>query len=187
LLGHHVASGDIAQVLDRALDALVRELEKRKFAATDRPRPPRQHRETDSRHIPADVKRAVWKRDQGQCTFVSDTGHRCPARERLEYDHIDPVARGGRASVSRMRLRCRAHNQYEAERVFGTEFMNDKRRSAQRAAAERRAAAAAVAGHVRDGHPPAGSCAANGSTPSLRAAGPRTRPSPLTSTRSAGT
>jgi hypothetical protein len=36
-----------------------------------------------------------------------------------------------------MRLRCRAHNQYEAERVFGTGFMRRKREDA-RIEAERR-------------------------------------------------
>ena len=39
LLGHAVPSGDLAQVLDRALDALNEKLERRKFAKTDRPRP----------------------------------------------------------------------------------------------------------------------------------------------------
>src|SRR5439155_25472014 len=38
LLGHQVPSGDLARVLDRALDALIERLEKRKFAATARPR-----------------------------------------------------------------------------------------------------------------------------------------------------
>src|SRR5260221_13084558 len=33
LLGHQVPTGDIAKVLDRALDALISRLEKRKFAA----------------------------------------------------------------------------------------------------------------------------------------------------------
>jgi len=42
---------------------------------------------------------------------------------------MDPVARGGTTSARRMRLRCRAHNQYEAERTFGREFMEAKRRS----------------------------------------------------------
>jgi len=44
-----------------------------------------------------------------------------------------------------MRLRCRAHNQYEAERTFGEEFMSRKRREARIAAAEARGRAAAVA------------------------------------------
>jgi len=38
LLSHQLPSGDIAQVVDRALDALIAQLEKQKFAATARPR-----------------------------------------------------------------------------------------------------------------------------------------------------
>src|SRR6266487_3101746 len=78
LLGHQLPSGDLAQVLDRALDALIQQLERRKFAATPRPRRS-QRPSTNPRHIPSHVKRAVWERDQGQCTFVSEAGHRCPA------------------------------------------------------------------------------------------------------------
>jgi len=126
-------------VIDRALDALIGQLEKSKFAATRRPRP-RTRRATARRTIPAEVKRAVWERDGGQCTFVSDTGQRCPARSRLEFDHADPVARGGAATVERMRLLCRAHNEYAAECTFGTAFMSHKRQEAQ--AARARAAAA---------------------------------------------
>ena len=131
-------AGDVAEVLDRALDALIQKLEKRKFAATNRPRPSRRRRSARARHVPAEVKRAVWKRDQGQCTFVGETGRRCPARGFLEFDHIDEVARGGEATVNGMRLRCRAHNQYGAECTFGTEFMNYKRQEARRAAVEAR-------------------------------------------------
>ena len=53
----------------------------------------------------------------------------------VEFDHIDEVARGGTASVERMRLRCRAHNQYGAERTFGAGFMQQKREQSRRAAA----------------------------------------------------
>jgi hypothetical protein len=42
-----------------------------------------------------------------------------------------------------MRLRCRAHNQYEAERAFGAEFMSRKRHEARLAAAGARARASA--------------------------------------------
>ena len=38
LLGHAIAPGDLAAVLDRALDALIAKLEQRKLAATDKPR-----------------------------------------------------------------------------------------------------------------------------------------------------
>ncbi|MFI5372198.1 MAG: hypothetical protein ACHQ52_11635, partial [Candidatus Eisenbacteria bacterium] len=137
LLGHAVPSGDLAAVLDRALDALIPRLEQRRFAASTRTRPGR--RPKRARCIPAHVRRAVWERDQGQCTFVAESDRRCEARTRLEFDHVDPVARGGRATVDGMRLRCRAHNQYEAERVFGEAFMRGKRENARARAAERHA------------------------------------------------
>jgi hypothetical protein len=57
-------------------------------------------------------------------------------------DHVDPVARGGLATVAGIRLRCRAHNQYEAERTFGAEFMRHKREQAREAAGTRAKSAA---------------------------------------------
>ena len=142
LLGHQIAASDVAVVLDRALDALIHRLEQRKFAATAEPRPGHRRSPAEGRHIPAAVRRAVWARDGGQCTFVSTTGQRCPSRTLLEFDHVHEVARGGEASVSGIRLRCRAHNQYGAERTFGAEFMRHRRL----AAAEARAAKARAAG-----------------------------------------
>ena len=62
LFSHQIPAGDVAQLLDRALDALIREGEKGRFAATEQPQ--RKKRLTTSpRHIPAHVKRAVWERD----------------------------------------------------------------------------------------------------------------------------
>ena len=74
----------------------------------------------------------MWERDGGRCTFVSESGHRCEARTRLEFDHVEPVAHGGHATVQGLRLRCRAHNQLEAERAFGRDFMNSKRETGGR-------------------------------------------------------
>jgi len=144
LLGHQLPSGDLAAVLDRALDALIVQLEQRKFSATSRPRSRQRRSSASPRHIPAEVKRTVWERDGGQCTFASEAGRRCPARTRLEFDHVDPVARGGRATAEGMRLRCRAHNQYAAECTFGVGFMSQKRATARDASAARARAAAEV-------------------------------------------
>jgi 5-methylcytosine-specific restriction endonuclease McrA len=139
LLSHQMPSGDVAFVLERALDALITKLEREKFAAASKPRTGQRRGSTRARQMPAEVKRAVWKRDHGQCTFVSETGKRCESRKFLEFDHVEPVARGGRATVSGVRLRCRAHNQLEAERAFGSGFMREKRERARQAAARRRA------------------------------------------------
>jgi len=144
LLGHELPSGELALVLEQAVDALIEKLEKRKFAATRRPRGSVRP-SANPRHIPAPVKRAVWERDGGQCTFVSESGRRCAARKLLEFDHVEEVARGGRASVAGIRLRCRAHNQYGAECTFGAGFMREKREAAQLAAAARRREAEAQA------------------------------------------
>src|SRR5262249_40579105 len=137
LLGHAVPTGDLAEVLERSFDAYIEKLEQQKFAATSRPRAGRTSH--DPPHIPAAVKRAVWERDGGQCSFVGEGGHRCGSRVRLESDHVDRVARGGEATVDGIRLRCRAHNQYEADCVFGAGFMASKREAARLAAAEARA------------------------------------------------
>ncbi len=136
LLAHAVPSGDLAEVLDRALDALLATLEKRKFAATTEPRLARAAHAVRSRTIPAAVRRAVWARDAGRCTFTSTEGRRCASRRALEFDHVVPFARGGEATVAGLRLRCRAHNQFEAERTFGEAFMRGKREGARRAQGE---------------------------------------------------
>ena len=59
LLSHQVPSGDLARVLDRTFDAAIREFERVKFAATDKPRPASRRSRAHGRYIPANVKRAV--------------------------------------------------------------------------------------------------------------------------------
>jgi 5-methylcytosine-specific restriction endonuclease McrA len=79
------------------------------------------------RPLPAALRHEVWLRDSGQCTYEADDGHRCTERAMLEVDHIVPVCRGGDNSLSNLRLRCRAHNQYAAEISLGSAFMAMKR------------------------------------------------------------
>src|SRR5204863_4302797 len=72
LLGHALPSGDLAQVFDRALTALLADLTRRKFAATARPREARPPAD-GSRGVPAAVRREVVARDGNRCAFVSKT------------------------------------------------------------------------------------------------------------------
>lgn len=132
-----IAFGNVAAVLHRGLQALIRELEKRKFASTERPRTQMGRSRTTGRTVPAHVMREVWARDGGRCTFVGDHGARCPARAGLEFDHVQPVALGGESTTDNVRLLCRAHNQYAAEQVFGADYMNAKREAAARGRKER--------------------------------------------------
>lgn len=64
LLRHQIPNGDPAEIFDRALTALLESIAKKKLAATDHPRESRDHVQ-GSRHIPAEVKRAVWLREGG--------------------------------------------------------------------------------------------------------------------------
>ncbi len=117
------------EVFERAVAAYVERLEARKFKTTKRPRTEPKDAEPGKRSIAAAVKRAVTGRDERQCTFVAEDGRRCSETERLEFDHVVPVAKGGRSTVDNVRLRCRAHNQLAAEQVFGRAFMAKKRAS----------------------------------------------------------
>ncbi len=66
-----------------------------------------------SRYIPAAVRREVWRRDGGRCSYVDcDSGRRCGSRYRLEIDHIVPFALGGGAVPGNLRIRCNAHHRY---------------------------------------------------------------------------
>jgi hypothetical protein len=47
----------------------------------------------------------------------------------MEYHHEKPYGKGGRHESDNIALRCRAHNQYQADLDFGTNFMRGKRRS----------------------------------------------------------
>ena len=73
--------------------------------------PPRRARR--SRYIPAPVRREVWRRDGGCCSYVDPhSGRRCGSRFLLELDHIVPFALGGDAQPSNLRLHCSAHHRF---------------------------------------------------------------------------
>lgn len=117
LLRPEIPDGDPGAIFDRALTVLLREVEKQKTAATTKPRPPRAAA-PGSRHIPAHVERTVRARDEERCGFVGKSG-RCTETAFLELHHIQPHAHQGPATVDNISLRCRAHNVYESELVFG--------------------------------------------------------------------
>lgn len=78
---------DIDQILDR-LDS--------KPCPSDR-------RET----IPREAKDRVWRRDEGRCT-------ECGSRERLEFDHVIPLALGGSNTERNLQLLCETCNRRKA-------------------------------------------------------------------------
>jgi 5-methylcytosine-specific restriction endonuclease McrA len=135
-LSHQCPDGNFEQVVREAFK-LVLERDRKRKAQTGRPRAPtdrpRAQSETagesdratpeNDRYIPAAVKRAVWERDKGRCTWPMGDGKVCGARHRLEFDHDLEVALGGKATIGNIRLLCRSHNLMKAEQRFGRTFM----------------------------------------------------------------
>jgi 5-methylcytosine-specific restriction endonuclease McrA len=118
LLAHAVPSADVGEVVDRALTALAEQLLRSRFAVTASPR--KSAASPSSAEQPAAVRRAVYLRDRGRCTFISKDGRRCDSRRYLQFDHVDGRALGGGFTVDTVRLRCGPHNRLEAERLYGT-------------------------------------------------------------------
>ena len=117
-LRHEIPGGNPATIIEKGLALLVDQLERQKVAKVARPRPESRKISRSSRHIPAEVRRQVWARDEGRCAFAGAHG-RCRETGRLEFHHLMPFARGGPATVANIALRCRAHNSYESEQLFG--------------------------------------------------------------------
>jgi hypothetical protein len=129
LLRHRVPSGDVATLTEMAYDALIAQVKKDRFAVGRKARQqkPSSKEGPPSRHIPDEIKRAVYERDGGQCTFTDETGRRCAEKGYIEYDHVDGFAVTHAHSIERIRLFCRAHNQHAANKLFGREFMERAR------------------------------------------------------------
>ena len=121
LMGHSLPDGNPAAILDEALSLLVVKLERTKIGRVRRPRAASQSSSpssSGSRHIPAEVRRQVWEKDDGRCAFVGPSG-RCAETSGLEFHHLVPFARGGPTIPANLELRCRAHNAHESERAVG--------------------------------------------------------------------
>ncbi|HEY6081435.1 MAG TPA: hypothetical protein VIW29_21620, partial [Polyangiaceae bacterium] len=83
------------------------------------------------RRIPAAMKREVYARDEGSCSYVDPRGQRCGETHFLELHHLTPFACGGEQVASNLALRCAAHNALAAEADFGRGVVEQRRHSAK--------------------------------------------------------
>ncbi len=111
--------------------------ESRAFAArlttllrNERPRPAPLPR-PDSDHIPAAVRREVWKRDKGCCQWPLEGGGICGSKLRVE-DHVNPRCLGGKPTAKDLRLACDVHNQLAARLKLGDALMDRYTRDPRR-------------------------------------------------------
>jgi 5-methylcytosine-specific restriction endonuclease McrA len=140
LLSHAVSPADLPVLLEKALDVLIERAEYRRFGLkreqtgnrvqvevgteASKRRTLETNHEHVSRYIPTEIRRHVWQRDGGGCTYVSPNGTRCSSVAYLQIDHVVPFALGGESSESNLRLRCFAHNAMHAEQVYGLDYVN---------------------------------------------------------------
>ena len=61
--------------------------------------------------IPTTIRRAVWSRDGGRCA-------QCGSRDRLEYDHIIPISKGGGNTERNIELLCEACNRSKSDSII---------------------------------------------------------------------
>ena len=144
-----VRTETIAELLDKALTALI-EREEKKLGKTERPHPstssekPHSSKPTlpatfrkasnpHSRYIPVQFKKIIFNRSQGQCEYVDRASkRRCESKAHLEIDHIKPIALNGKTKINNLRHLCRNHNlrasmEYGYRR-FGDEILYFKTR-----------------------------------------------------------
>jgi hypothetical protein len=126
---HRIPSGDLAAVIEHAVDLLVAKLHREKAGKTARPRST--PAPTVSARVTQATRREVAARDGVQCSFVGPDGERCASRSFLELDHQHPKALGGTSDASNMRFLCAAHNRHAAEQVFGKTYIEERIRSSQ--------------------------------------------------------
>ncbi len=134
-LSHSHPGAGAEEIIEAGLDLILQRHAKRRGLAEkprkDRPpskpsapAPPRSRGGRRREHVPAHVQRAVWKRDGGRCQWPLDGGGICGSRQRVELDHIEPVAKGGPSTIDNCRLLCRPHQDLAARKVFGDEWMD---------------------------------------------------------------
>ena len=55
----------------------------------------------------------------------------CTARAFRQYDHVDPLGKGGGGEARNGRLLCAAHNDLHARQAYGSEVIDEKIRRAR--------------------------------------------------------
>jgi len=68
------------------------------------------HEPQNNRYITAQTKKAVWQRDSGRCV-------NCGSNQKLEYDHIIPLSKGGSNTARNIQLLCEECNRKKSNKI----------------------------------------------------------------------
>lgn len=93
LLAHQNFDGNYTQLIDLMADLALKKLEPKQQLLPALEKPSSTQNQKRTRYLPIAVRRIVWTRDGGQCTYRdSFTGRRCSARHAVQFDHATPFA-----------------------------------------------------------------------------------------------
>jgi len=79
-----------------------------------------------SRYIPSEVRERVLVRAGHQCEYRAKDGTRCSSKTGLQIEHSRPFAIYRSHEERFLKVLCRRHNLFQAERVYGSEFIRAK-------------------------------------------------------------
>jgi hypothetical protein len=93
--------------------------------------------EADSRHISSEVRERLLEQAGHQCEYRAVDGTRCSARTKLEIEHERPFAIFRSHEERFLKVLCDRHNRFQAEKVYGAEFIRAKIEEKKRQKASR--------------------------------------------------
>ena len=64
------------------------------------------------RYLPTAIKRQVFQRDNGRCSFKGINGKSCASEQHLEIHHLKPWSIGGSHELNNLQTLCHAHHQF---------------------------------------------------------------------------
>jgi hypothetical protein len=77
-----------------------------------------------SRYVRVAIRKEVFERDEGCCTFVGADGRRCRSTYQLQFHHKVPFAWGGPPTSVNLTLHCARHNKHRAYEDYGASHMD---------------------------------------------------------------
>ena len=79
-----------------------------------------------SRYVRSELRERVYARAGHRCEFKSNDGTRCSSRTGLQIEHTRPFAVFRSHDERFLAALCPGHNRFMAERVYGTELIQQK-------------------------------------------------------------
>jgi len=111
-LSHQFPDGGFDQVV-REVFKLVLERDRKRKALTERPRAPWERPSENDRYVPDAVKRAVWERDQGRCTWPMGMGSSATRRTASSSTMISKSLSEANPTIDNIRLLCKSPQPHE--------------------------------------------------------------------------